>query len=64
MDTLSVGTAKTVPSGGGRVGCLTLRPEPEVIDYNRSQSGAHFDPRAAELFLRILEETGCDDPIR
>jgi response regulator RpfG family c-di-GMP phosphodiesterase len=39
-------------------------PEREVIDHIRSQSGAHFDPRAVELFMRLPEEIGCDDPIR
>jgi HD-GYP domain-containing protein (c-di-GMP phosphodiesterase class II) len=30
--------------------------EQKVRDYIRSQAGTHFDPKAVELFLRVMEE--------
>ncbi|HLJ55890.1 MAG TPA: diguanylate cyclase, partial [Chthonomonadaceae bacterium] len=37
-------------------------PEREVRDYLRSQSGAHFDPRAVAVFLSMLEQTDAQRP--
>jgi PAS domain S-box-containing protein len=35
-------------------------PEKEVIEYIKGGSGTHFDPRAVELFLRVLKEEKKD----
>ncbi len=32
-------------------------PEEKVIDYIQAGAGAHFDPQAVELFLRVMSET-------
>jgi HD-GYP domain-containing protein (c-di-GMP phosphodiesterase class II) len=31
-------------------------PESEVLQYLRNQRGAHFDPDAVDVFLRVLTE--------
>jgi HD-GYP domain-containing protein (c-di-GMP phosphodiesterase class II) len=31
-------------------------PEEKVLAYIREQAGTHFDPKAVELFLRVISE--------
>jgi len=31
-------------------------PDEKVFQYIRSEAGAHFDPKAVELFLQVVNE--------
>ncbi|HXQ38001.1 MAG TPA: HD domain-containing phosphohydrolase, partial [Anaerolineales bacterium] len=31
-------------------------PDEKVLQYLRAESGAHFDPKAVELFLQVVNE--------